>query len=52
MYDNKLGEKKKFILYKEIRNGKMYKIYIYVCFYMGIQKMLYKNKIKCIGFLM
>lgn len=50
MHDNKSGEKKKTILYKETRNGKMHKIYIHVCSHMGIQKMSHKNKTKCTGF--
>lgn len=52
MHDNKSGEKKKPILYKETRNGKMHKIYIHVCSHMGIQKMSHKNKTKCTGFSM
>lgn len=50
MHDNKSEEKKKTILYKETRNGKMHKIYIHVCSHMGIQKMSHKNKVKCTGF--
>lgn len=50
MHDNKSGEKKKPILYKETRNGKMHKIYIHVCSHMGIQKMSHKSKAKCTGF--
>lgn len=50
MHDNKSGEKKKTILYKETRNGKMHKIYIHVCSHMGIQKMSHKSKAKCTDF--